>query len=887
MRSIIAFLISAIVVIGLCFYSIASADDVPIDPAPETAEASSSESEESEETSSPTTEPESTESSATTTDDTTITTGDATASTTISNDVNGSNTETGGNDADIDNTSTTTIDNTSTTTAATGENMASTTGNAIITTGTSYATANVINIANTNILNSQGFLYFLSQIFGIQSFDLRSIFGSFANADPSSCSLLSCGDGDVTFVNSSDASITNDVVVRSGSGTNLASSTGDGLIQTGDAYAAANVLNIVNTNIADSNYLMVVFNNFGDFGGDIVLPGASLFQQLFNNSSAGGLESLDSTTNNDATIANNTDTEAETGNNSASTTDGAATVNTGDAISSTNVVNHVNQNIIGNDSFVILFRVFGKWNGSVLGTPQNVLWEQSAGGIKLYTAPSFDASEGSLGAQATSDTDATLNASSTGNANIENNVSVYALTGDNKVASTEGDATVNTGNAYASTNIVNVANTNVIGRNWVLLIFNIFGDWFGNLSFGRPDLWVGGAATSDSNPIRNGSRVTYKFTVANKGDSDATNVVLKADYDRALLAFENPGTTPEASATGSEGTSQWSLGTIKAGETREVSYDANVASSIPGGETPISLSASVSATGNDENAEDNEDVIAITAVNPTLASYSGGGGGGSWNSPSALKITKSANVATTTASSTVSYMIKIKNNGGPAFNSVLADVIKDAEGRIIKKKQWSLQTIKSDETVEVTYDVVFSASSTPGVYHNAAQVFAFDQSADPLIGHKITSELASTSVEVVGSVLGASTTACTSPYLTGFLGYGKRNDPGQVTKLQEFLKNSEHFDNVLVSGYFDIATREAVKAFQLRYSADILGPWALPQPTGYVYLTTRKKINELSCGGTTSFPLTEAEMQKVIFGSRASKQIAKTVHIDLPKKVNN
>lgn len=103
-----------------------------------------------------------------------------------------------------------------------------------------------------------------------------------------------------------------------------------------------------------------------------------------------------------------------------------------------------------------------------------------------------------------------------------------------------------------------------------------------------------------------------------------------------------------------------------------------------------------------------------------------------------------------------------------------------------------------------------------------------------------------------GVVLGASTEICSEPLLTSFLKMGVQNDPEQVKKLQNFL--NEHMGaNLPVTGTFGPLTFEAVKAFQLKYANEILVPWlpfGLPNaetPTGYVYKTTKYKINILYC----------------------------------------
>ncbi len=53
--------------------------------------------------------------------------------------------------------------------------------------------------------------------------------------------------------------------------------------------------------------------------------------------------------------------------------------------------------------------------------------------------------------------------------------------------------------------------------------------------------------------------------------------------------------------------------------------------------------------------------------------------------------------------------------------------------------------------------------------------------------------------------------------------------------------------DVSLTGIFDPQTESAVKAFQIKYLSEIMGPWKVSSPSGYVYITTKKKINEISC----------------------------------------
>lgn len=84
-------------------------------------------------------------------------------------------------------------------------------------------------------------------------------------------------------------------------------------------------------------------------------------------------------------------------------------------------------------------------------------------------------------------------------------------------------------------------------------------------------------------------------------------------------------------------------------------------------------------------------------------------------------------------------------------------------------------------------------------------------------------------------------------YLTQFIHSGGNNDPEEVKKLQIFLWHYEGFTEVEVSGNFDWNTYLAVVAFQERYADEILQPWGMSKGSGWVYITTLKKINELYC----------------------------------------
>jgi len=156
-----------------------------------------------------------------------------------------------------------------------------------------------------------------------------------------------------------------------------------------------------------------------------------------------------------------------------------------------------------------------------------------------------------------------------------------------------------------------------------------------------------------------------------------------------------------------------------------------------------------------------------------------------------------------------------------------------------------------------------------------------------------------TIVGLIGSVvggLGGAGTGTTIPefvgvascdaYLTEFIKFGGQNNEMQVRRLQRVLKDFEGMD-VDVSGLYDARTHRAVHAFQQKYASDILQPWGINQSTGYVYLTTRKKVNEIYCNNTKQFPLTSeqrAEIERVKTSIQSGATVIGTPVQDTPSE---
>src|SRR3989344_3818961 len=365
------------------------------------------------------------------------------------------------------------VENEATTTAATGENNASSTSETEITTGDAYASANVVSVVNLNLVESNGFLYLLNNFLqSLGHIDLR-LFTSSETPSENPCGTPTCDNlaSTLDVETQNEATISNVVIARSSTGSNFAAG-GNALINTGNAYACANVVNIANTNIINSNYLLFAFNNFGGWDGDLIFPNSDFFSSFFTSFSTGGANVSNT---NSANVDNTVETSADTGGNE--TEGDGSLIETGDAVAGSNVTNVVNTNLFNSPTFFVVFRIFGNWNGSVFNAPEGISWAETPSGLEL-----FSSDEAGEPASATGFGEAmggNIDVETNNTANIRNNVKVFALTGENKATSANGDASIDTGNAYAGANVLNVVNSNIVSSNWIIALINIFGDWSG------------------------------------------------------------------------------------------------------------------------------------------------------------------------------------------------------------------------------------------------------------------------------------------------------------------------------------------------------------------------------------------------------------------------
>ena len=419
--------------------------------------------------------------------------------------VNSSNTNTGSdstndsdtsinNDTDINIDSSADIDNLADVDAVTGNNTADeNTGNGNVSTGDASIIGDVETQANSLNIGALE----CSTECGVISLEslgsANSNTGSGSENDASS-QLNNTNSLDIN----NGADLDNYLMFDADSGTNSASkNTGDGIITTGDSeiiLTAINTANNINVgydvfNIYDDQTtdLVIDFNNLSD-GSPYVSSGVSSSNDTTGSDSTNSASSSESNTNtilidNYGNVINNYDLDANTGGNSADKNTGDGSIVTGDANVVFNLLNFLNNVFLGGGGELLLgvVNIFGNMSGDIVlqGINSGTASIPFAGGALASNTTTGSDSVNSADSSQDNDTNITL-----GNAaEILNNVTLDANTGNNSASMNTGSGFITTGDSDASLKVTNIVNNTSIGSGgdvWMVLINNL-GVWTGQL----------------------------------------------------------------------------------------------------------------------------------------------------------------------------------------------------------------------------------------------------------------------------------------------------------------------------------------------------------------------------------------------------------------------
>ncbi len=296
---------------------------------------------------------------------------------------------------------------------------------------------------------------------------------------------------------------TNSLTQNTLTGTNTASDNlGNTSIKSGDANTTGTVITAVNNNV--DGVAVAEFNIEDDHQGDIVLDfaaGCIINCQIFDLTAKNTNNGADSTNSSSILTSQNTNTfqanDADLGNDLVLLSDsgkntadrngmGDTSIETGNANVAANVLTVANNNLAGNVIYGVV-NIFGDLVGDL------ILPESAFNTATACTNCGGSTLAGNIGNGSDSTNDAFVSQTNSENtfqlndADIENNLILNGTTSGNLAnRNTGGDSSIETGDVNVDASVLNIANSNIQGGDWWIVLVNEAGNWVGKI-LGAPE----------------------------------------------------------------------------------------------------------------------------------------------------------------------------------------------------------------------------------------------------------------------------------------------------------------------------------------------------------------------------------------------------------------
>jgi uncharacterized repeat protein (TIGR01451 family) len=646
-------------------------------------------------------------------------------------------------------------DNNATVTANTGENTSQDNVDvSTITTGDATALANVVNVLNTNIVGSN-FQILSIDVTGEDgvTIDLNELWQQILlineNGDVSQINWPSSPNLHITIINSNQATLTNTVDVTANTGGNTATGNGSSEITTGDAVAAANVANMVNTNIVGSTFLLGYINILPGSKINLILPRP----ELFGLGPDGGVNGsgLDWFNYNLALISNNIGATATTGGN----TGEGGNILTGDALAVANSVTIANTNISLNNWFFLILNNLGGWDGQILGWSAPDAVDQASIGSNILQAGGSLATPGD-----TQEENSEAIIVNDNEANVTNNVNVTANTGQNTATGNHDGSNITTGNAAAIANLLNLVNLNILGSRWFMGMVNVLGSWGGKVIFAYPDVTV--SLSMNRQMVEPGDIISYNLHYENVGYDTAKGVKVNLDLPEGMSFVASSGKL----AGGCEQTyCGWEVGSLTPRQTGDITIDVKIDEDFDFNKDLSfwsKLIPTAKAEGDRKDREVNVQATIATSdpeSNTSNNSFSVSGvvyeklpGGGVDQRQPALTVSAWNNVNEFVyPGDIVTFVATVKNRSDVAArNARLVHKLYDPQGNFIGSTMFDLGTLEAGKGGKVSFGLSVPKTAKPGIYKTVSLAVA-----EAPNGNNVTSDTSATQFGVKTKSTGA------------------------------------------------------------------------------------------------------------------------------------
>ncbi len=442
-------------------------------------------------------------------------------------------------------------------------------------TGDGISLSNLINIENINLVGSELIWLIQTIIDGEGEINFYELFSQEATSQlPQDTEVVTNQEGKIQSNNSADTTTGGNEAVAD-----------EMEVTTGDATSVANTVNLANLNLVGNRSLFTIINILGNYQGDIVLPNGSHlgYEGL-------GWENLNLVTNQEAQTDTSSLAQSTTGDNQL---EGDFDSSTGDATSLANTRSYVNLVRIGDNWAFLLVNLFGGWSGSLVNWSAPGEASQLGWGSHLLEQ-TWNSNEPSPG-------QGNLTVETNQKAVVESTTQANTQTGGNNLL---GTGEVTTGDATSVANDFTLANFVGIGGSFLFGVFNILGNWVGDLVVAYPDLAIGVTDNLEENAV--GNPQNYLITVQNNGRAEAKDVKIDFDFEGDFIPSQPVG--------------GWLVESLAPGEIKEFEVNGNTSPTALSGSV-IKAQASVTTPETEEtlanNSASDETIVVLPVVMET------------------------------------------------------------------------------------------------------------------------------------------------------------------------------------------------------------------------------------------------------------------------------
>jgi len=418
----------------------------------------------------------------------------------------------------------------------------------IIETSTASASVNLLNLLNTDVSSSE-FEFLLVNLTDEEKEEIKLDESDLAEDKEI---------GEVKVViseNQEQINLENNIEVLASTGQNqIKGVEGEKeiVIKTGEATALANVINIVNTNISDSEFFFEVVNILSPTESDLILSRPEKLESSVISPQNEGEDR-------EVEISNHLEVLALTGANEEINNGGDNIITTGDASAQANVFSLVNLDFWHQDYSLLVINDLGNWTGKVRGELLPEIIEENVD----------------------RETQREENLIEEKKTILKNNIQVSALTGENQISENQGGASIQTGEARSLANVFNLVNLNISESRFFIWVVNILDNWSGDIIFAYSGEETPGENKKEDEEdeegvdqkqpkleisVKNnvgefvypGDTITFEIMVRNVGEASSYNTRLTQKlFSEAFVDF---------------GTAEFDLRTIEAGKSGRLSF---------------------------------------------------------------------------------------------------------------------------------------------------------------------------------------------------------------------------------------------------------------------------------------------------------------------------